>query len=83
VGRADSKAEALQKRLVSFSAEIVQLSTKLPKTMQAKHIAKQILRPGTAAAANYGEARGAESRSDFMTSSREIRNSPSAIIRYA
>jgi len=67
VSRADSKAQALQKRLVSFSAEIVQLSTKLRKTMQAKHIAKQILRSETAAAANFGDARGAESRSDFLT----------------
>jgi four helix bundle protein len=38
----------------------------LPKTAQAKHIGRQILRSGTAAAANYGEARGAESRSDFV-----------------
>jgi four helix bundle protein len=34
--------------------------------MQGTHIAKQLLRSGTAAAANYGEARGAESRSDFI-----------------
>jgi len=36
------------------------------KTPQAGHIAKQVLRSGTAAAANYAEARGAESRSDFI-----------------
>ena len=34
--------------------------------MQGRHICGQILRSGTAAAANYGEARGAESRADFV-----------------
>ena len=34
--------------------------------MQGRHICSQILRSGTAAAANYGEARGAESRADFV-----------------
>ena len=34
----------------------------LPK----KHIAGQILRSGTSPAPNYGEARGAESRADFV-----------------
>jgi len=42
-----SKARALRERLVSFASESVQVSAKLPKTMQAKHIAKQILRSGT------------------------------------
>ena len=31
-----------------------------------RHICNQILRSGTAPAANYGEARGAESRADFV-----------------
>ena len=39
---------------------------KLPRNVQGRHIASQILRSGTAAAANYGEARGAESRADFI-----------------
>ena len=33
---------------------------------QGRHICGQILRSGTSAAANYGEARGAESRADFI-----------------
>jgi four helix bundle protein len=52
--------------LVLFAAEILHLSASLPKTAQAGHISKQILRSGTATAANYGEARAAESRSDFI-----------------
>jgi four helix bundle protein len=62
----ESKADALQKRLVVFGAEIFQICSKLPRTWQASHVAKQLLRSGTAAAANYGEARGAESRADFI-----------------
>ena len=31
-----------------------------------RHVCSQILRSGTASAANYGEARGAESRADFI-----------------
>src|SRR5437879_9109480 len=61
-----SKANDLEKRLISFAAAIVRLSSKLPKTPQGRHICGQILRSGTAAAANYGEARGAESRADFI-----------------
>jgi four helix bundle protein len=61
-----SKPQELQERLVSFSAEIVDLTAKLPRTQRGSHISKQLLRCGTAAAANYAEARGAESRSDFI-----------------
>lgn len=61
-----SRASQLEKRLISFAAAIVALSSKLPKTPQGRHICSQILRSGTAAAANYGEARGAESRADFV-----------------
>jgi four helix bundle protein len=38
----------------------------LPKTPAGNHIAGQILRAGTSPAPNYGEARGAESRADFV-----------------
>ncbi len=63
---ATAKANELESRLISFAAAILSVSAKLPKTPQARHISNQILRSGTAAAANYGEARGAESRADFI-----------------
>ena len=63
---AASRANQLERRLISFAAAIVSLSSKLPRTPQGRHICGQILRSGTAAAANYGEARGAESRADFI-----------------
>jgi four helix bundle protein len=56
----------LEQRLTSFAASIVSLSSTLPRTPQGRHICDQILRSGTAAAANYGEARAAESRADFI-----------------
>src|SRR5689334_25402679 len=61
-----SKADQLERRFITFAASIVSLSSKLPRTLQGRHISGQILRSGTAAAANYGEARGAESRADFI-----------------
>jgi four helix bundle protein len=61
-----SRADQLEKRLISFAASTLALSAMLPKTPQGRHVCTQILRSGTAAAANYGEARGAESRADFI-----------------
>ena len=61
-----AKANALQERLIEFAVRIIKLSGGLPKTPAGKHIAGQILRSGTSPAANYGEARGAESRADFV-----------------
>ena len=63
---ATTRANQLERRLILFAARIVTLSAKLPKSVQGRHICSQILRSGTAAAANYGEARGAESRADFI-----------------
>jgi four helix bundle protein len=56
----------LQQRLINHAAAFLDVSSKLPPTRQATHVSRQLLRSGTAAAANYGEARGAESRPDFI-----------------
>jgi len=61
-----SRPQALQQRLISHAAVLLDISAKLPPTPQATHVSRQLMRSGTAAAANYGEARGAESRSDFI-----------------
>jgi 23S rRNA-intervening sequence protein len=61
-----SKGVELEKRFIAFAAEILKISAKLPKSLQGRHISRQLLRSGTSTAANYGEARGAESRSDFV-----------------
>jgi four helix bundle protein len=62
----NSKANTLEGRLVQFAVDIVKVVGQLPQNPQAKHIGNQILRSGTAAAPNYGEARAAESRADFV-----------------
>ena len=56
----------LEDRLIDFAARMIHLAGRLPRTFQARHIANQILRSGTAGAPNYAEARGAESRADFI-----------------
>jgi len=61
-----SQADEIEQRLVDFAVRIVKLSASLPRTPAGKHIAGQILRSGTSPAPNYGEARGAESRADFV-----------------
>ena len=62
----DTRANNLEGRLVQFAIDVVKLVGELPQNFQAKHIAVQLLRSGTAAAPNYGEARAAESRADFI-----------------
>jgi len=59
-------ADQLEERLIDFAVRIIKLSNRLPKTPAGKHISGQILRCGTSPAPNYGEARGAESRADFV-----------------
>jgi four helix bundle protein len=61
-----SKAIALQKRLISFAARILGIAPQLRRTLGGRHISNQLMRSATATAANYGEARAAESRSDFI-----------------
>jgi four helix bundle protein len=64
--KAPSKADELEERLINFAVRIIKLSASLPRTPAGKHIAAQILRSATSPAPNYGEARGAESRADFV-----------------
>jgi four helix bundle protein len=59
-------ADELEQRLINFAVRIIKLTTRLPKTPAGKHVAGQIVRSGTSPAPNYGEARGGESRGDFI-----------------
>ena len=49
-----------------FAVKVIDLLTCLPKTTAGRHVARQVLRSGTSPAPNYAEARGAESRADFV-----------------
>jgi four helix bundle protein len=61
-----SQADKIQSRLVDLAIAIVHLAAHLPRTPAGQHVAAQILRSGTSPAPNYGEARGAESKADFV-----------------
>ena len=61
-----AKGDDIQERLIDFAVRIIKLCSQLPQTQAGKHIGSQLLRCGTSPAPNYGEARGAESRSDFV-----------------
>jgi len=63
---ATAKANELEQRLVLFAIGIVKLTRQLRQDPESRHIASQVLRSGTAAAANYAEGRSAESRADFI-----------------
>lgn len=61
-----SDSAKLEQRFIDFAIRIIKLTARLPKTPAGKHVAGQIMRSGTSPAPNYGEARGAESRADFV-----------------
>ncbi len=65
-GYAESKAGALEERLVEFAVAIIPIANRLSESFSGRHIAGQIIRSGTSAAPNYAEARSAESRADFI-----------------
>ena len=56
----------LEDRLRDFAVEIINISQALPNSNVGRHIKNQLSRCGNSPAANYAEARSAESRSDFI-----------------
>lgn len=64
--RKASKTDLLEDRLINFPVRIIKLAASLPRNAAGRHVAGQILRSGTSPAPNYSEARGAESRADFI-----------------
>ncbi|HHT9154719.1 MAG TPA: four helix bundle protein [Candidatus Tripitaka sp. YC43] len=62
----EEKADQLSERLLDYGVEIIKLTEKLDKTASGKYIANQLLRAGTSVGSNYEEARGAQSRADFV-----------------
>ena len=60
------KADALHQRLIKFGARTTRVARTLPRTREGRYTSDQFIRSGLAAAANYAEARAAESRADFV-----------------
>ena len=54
-------AQELSERLLELAIRIISLVRALPKSVEGRHAARQLLRAGTSPGANYEEACGAES----------------------
>jgi four helix bundle protein len=59
-------AHDLEDRLIGLAQRACAVAEGLPRTVLGAHIMGQLLRSGTSPAANYAEARSAESRRDFV-----------------
>ena len=62
----EDKANQISERLLDYGVAIIKICARLNKTVIGKHIGNQLLRSGTSVGANYEEARGAQSRADFI-----------------
>jgi len=56
----------LEDRLLEYSAQIVRIVDRLPRTPAGNHVGGQLLRSGTSPLPNHGEAQAAESTKDFV-----------------
>ncbi|HKP96560.1 MAG TPA: four helix bundle protein [Fibrobacteria bacterium] len=53
-------------RLLDLAAIVIRMVSKFPRYNPGLHIGNQLMRSITSSGANYEEARGAESRADFI-----------------
>lgn len=60
------KKYELEERLIDFAVEVINLVEHLPNTKSGNHLGGQLLKSGTSPSLNYGEAKSAESKSDFL-----------------
>ena len=56
----------LEERLIDFAVDVIFFIESLPNTKSATHLGGQLLRSGTSPSLNYGEAKSAESKNDFL-----------------
>jgi len=56
----------LEERLLEYAAQVIRLVERLPSTRTGNHVAGQLLRSGTSAPPNHGQAQAAEPRKDFI-----------------
>lgn len=56
----------LEERLLEYAARIIRLTETMRRTQAGIHVAGQLLRSGTSALPNHGEAQAAESAADFV-----------------
>ena len=65
-GRMKKQIYDLEERLLEYSVRIIKIVEQLPNTRTGNHVAGQLLRSGTSAYPNHGEAQAAESQRDFI-----------------
>ena len=56
----------LRDRTKEFALRVVRMFAKLPRSVEAQHLGKQVLRSGTSVGANYREAHRARSKAEFI-----------------
>jgi four helix bundle protein len=80
---ATNRIQDLEDRLIMFSVKTIAISKKMTHDQAGKHLSNQIVRSGTSPALNYGEAKSAESRKDFIhklkIALKELRETRSAL----
>jgi four helix bundle protein len=59
-------AVIVAERLLSFAAGNTKLMTRLTRTVAGRYMSHQLMRSSASAGANYEEARGGESKADFI-----------------
>jgi four helix bundle protein len=62
----NQKKNDLEDRLIEYAVAIIKFVEKLPFSKSASHLGGQLLRSGTSPSLNYGEAKSAESKNDFI-----------------
>ena len=60
------KGDDIAERLLNFAAAVLKLTREMPMDPAGKHVSRQVMRAATDGGSNYEEARGAESRADFV-----------------
>jgi len=61
-----NQTDDLEERLIEYSVRIIKIVGQLPNTRAGSHVAGQLLRSGTSAHPNHGEAQAAGSPKDFI-----------------
>ena len=59
-------ADGVEKRLKTFTLRSVQVFRALPKTYEAQHFGKQLVRSSSSSAANYRAVRRARNQNEFF-----------------
>src|SRR6476619_3116139 len=57
----------LRARTKEFALRTIRMFSKLPRSFEAQHLGKQVLRSGTSVGANYREACRARSKAEFIS----------------